>query len=305
MEELVLNYHVTEKCNYSCQYCFAKYDLEESFKDEMHWDLAAVEILLRDVYNHFRIKYQIPRIRLNLAGGEPLLLSSIGEIVDIAKDIGYELSLITNSSPLTSSFIKENAAKLSLVGISIDSFSCETNIFIGRSTSSGKVNSSAETQQKIQLLRNFNSNVSIKINTVVSGYNCNEYMEREINRLEPDKWKIFKELRSDASSINDRVFGDFVKRNTANILCPVFVENNDEMTDSYLMIDPLGRFYQNSNGNGNYIYSECILQVGVESALSQIVFDQKKFENRYVSMQEKHNKALHSDGNSATLHCRR
>ncbi len=305
MQELVLNYHVTEKCNYSCQYCFAKYELEERFKDELHWDLAAVETLLRETYNHFRTTYEVSRIRLNLAGGEPLLLSSIGKIIDVAKDIGYELSLITNSSPLTSRFIKDNAAKLSLVGISIDSFSYETNIRVGRSTSSGKVNSSAEIQQKIQLLRDLNSSVSIKINTVVSGYNCNEDMGCEINKLAPDKWKIFKELRNDGHSIDDRMFDDFVKRNTVNISCPVFVENNDEMTNSYLMIDPLGRFYQNSNANDNYIYSEAILQVGIERALSQIVFDRNKFENRYVSMQEKHNKVLHSDGNSAALLCRR
>lgn len=50
------------------------------------------------------------------------------------------------------------------------------------------------------------------------------------------------------------------------------------MLESYLMINPEGRFYQNSKGS--YTYSSSILEVGLESALSEIQFDQKKFLER-------------------------
>lgn len=282
MKEIVINYHITERCNYSCKYCFAKYDLKSRFNDELHHELIFVEKLLKEIYIFFRTKYEEKQIRLNLAGGEPLLLSSIRRIIDMAKDIGYQLSIITNSSPLTNNFIKEHAKKFSVIGLSIDSFSNETNIKIGRSTISRKTTGIVDILQKTQSLRDSNPDLHLKINTVVSKYNRNESMTEEINKINPDKWKIFKELSLSSHSMDDKAFHHFVKRNISSIKCPIFIENNDDMTNSYLMIDPLGRFYQNSTGKSSYNYSESILQVGVEHALAQITFDINKFNSRYI-----------------------
>ena len=44
-------------------------------------------------------------------------------------------------------------------------------------------------------------------------------------------------------------------------------ENNTEMTGSYLMISPDGRFFINIEGEHNYSYP--ILEVGIEQALIQ------------------------------------
>jgi len=305
MDEIVLNYHVTEKCNYSCKYCFAKYGLEREYDSELHHNLAAVEELLKVIYDYFCSNYDTRKIRLNLAGGEPLLLPSIKRIIGISKYIGYMLSVITNSTCLTKKFIEEYALYFSVVGLSIDSFCDETNINIGRSLRSNRTISSEDVFAKIRLLREINNNIHIKINTVVSQFNYNEIIYPHISRIKPDKWKIFKELGSISSSVNDGQFDHFVDGNINNVDCPVFVENNDDMTNSYLMIDPLGRFYQNVDGKASYIYSDRILQVGVANALKQVTFILNKFKNRYVSIGEKHNKALHSDGNSASLHCRR
>ncbi|WP_434419673.1 hypothetical protein [Nannocystis pusilla] len=47
-------------------------------------------------------------------------------------------------------------------------------------------------------------------------------------------------------------------------------EDNAAMTDSYAMLDPLGRFY--GNHGGRHLYSAPILEVGVQTALRQSRF---------------------------------
>ncbi len=55
-------------------------------------------------------------------------------------------------------------------------------------------------------------------------------------------------------------------------------ENNNTMINSYLMIDPQGRFYQN---RGNlYKFSKKILKVGVLNALNEIEFNFARFIER-------------------------
>src|SRR5690606_2319021 len=101
--------------------------------------------------------------------------------------------------------------------------------------------------QKVNALRLANPNISIKINTVVSQSNFMENMRVELERIKPQKWKIFKELRLGGEPVSNEKFIDFISRNACDVSFPVFIEDNEDMTESYLMIDPLGRFYQNSN----------------------------------------------------------
>ena len=58
-------------------------------------------------------------------------------------------------------------------------------------------------------------------------------------------------------------------------------EDNDEMTDSYLMIDLIGRFFQKSILGNVYSYSTPIVNTGIEEALNEINFDPEKFHGRY------------------------
>jgi len=53
------------------------------------------------------------------------------------------------------------------------------------------------------------------------------------------------------------------------------------MTHTYLMINPEGRFYQNSNAGCGYIISDSILTAGVEKALTQVPFNISGFKQRY------------------------
>ena len=67
-------------------------------------------------------------------------------------------------------------------------------------------------------------------------------------------------------------------RGLANHGIKMAPEDNDDMTGSYAMIDPLGRFF--SNTTGRHVYSRPILDVGVAAAFSDITFFQDRFEHR-------------------------
>ena len=50
------------------------------------------------------------------------------------------------------------------------------------------------------------------------------------------------------------------------------------MTESYVMIDPAGRFFDNAQGT--YTYSLPILEVGVEEALKEVLIEPERFRRR-------------------------
>lgn len=81
--QLVINWHVTEACNYSCQYCYAKWDApqRQRQRDLIHNPVHTRELLVR-IYEFFhpdndanplRRHMDWGSVRLNLAGGEPSL----------------------------------------------------------------------------------------------------------------------------------------------------------------------------------------------------------------------------------------
>lgn len=71
------------------------------------------------------------------------------------------------------------------------------------------------------------------------------------------------------------------------ILC---AEDNRDMHESYLMVDPHGRFFQNDpqvEGQG-YLYSQPILEVGAAAAFAQMAFDSERFRARYSQHAREH-----------------
>lgn len=86
-------------------------------------------------------------------------------------------------------------------------------------------------------------------------------------------------ILTEENSINNDDFYNFINRHT-KFKKIIYSENNDEMTHSYLMIDPLGRFFQNNELLHGYDYSQSILQIGVETAVKQIKFNIHKFAKR-------------------------
>ena len=291
--ELVVNWHITEACNYHCNYCFAKWDKQ---KNELMNDEDSVSKLMDEIQKLPSIlngKYltEFESIRLNLVGGETFLnIRKVTRIIHQAKQRKFSLSAITNGSRLNNELVTLIANNFNSIGFSVDSLDSPTNIKIGRTEKSGVMDTD-KVLKDISLIKELNPSIDIKINTVVSSLNQTEDLSAFIDQAAPNKWKVFKVLpvitRENEVSQDD--FIEFLERHSKfeNIISS---EDNDEMTDSYLMIDPIGRFFQNSMLGSGYSYSTPIVNTGIEEALNDINFDPQKFHGRYktslIAMQE-------------------
>lgn len=291
--QLVLNWHLTEACNYRCQYCYAAWKESARPRDLIH-DPGQTTALLRELYrflhptnhaNPLARRMSWSSVRLNLAGGEPLLhAKKLPAIVSQARALGFEVSMISNGASLTRELLDLLAPQLTWLGISIDSSSSETNRAIGRVDRRGKPLNLNNLASALDSVRQFNPGLRLKLNTVVNQANHAEDMSDLLGRFAPQKWKVLRMLPvvNQHLSISEEQFAAFVLRHRAfaNILCP---EDNQDMAESYLMVDPHGRFFQNSMivGSG-YAYSSPILKVGADAALSQMTFDIERFLARYT-----------------------
>ena len=274
---LVINWHLLEPCQFKCKYCYAEWGkakLPEVYKSQDDSRLLIEQI--------GKLRRPGRKVRISFAGGEPLLDKKLSLKIDDARSHRLAVSIITNGALLSEDFMEKNSKKISMLGVSIDSLDAETNLIIGRSTISGK---RADYQKIIRLLdlaREINPDIRIKINTVVNRYNFDEDLSNLISRVKPDKWKVLRVLpatqKSKTQEISDEQFMIFQERH-AHIECAVF-EDNECMKNSYLMIDPYGRFFFNKK-NIDYGYSAPILEVGIEQALAKTDFDETKFINRY------------------------
>ena len=56
---------------------------------------------------------------------------------------------------------------------------------------------------------------------------------------------------------------------------------NDDMSESYIMVDPLGRFFQNTAGQKGYHYSNPIDVIGAERAFIEWRFSAGTYAARY------------------------
>ncbi len=108
-----------------------------------------------------------------------------------------------------------------------------------------------------------------------------------IHQGRPSRWKVFRVLpvagqndgRVEPLLITPGHFRAFVDRHAPRAsdgFAPI-AECNGAMTASYLMVDPLGRFFDNVDGRLRY---SRLLGVGVEQALADLRFCPTKLEAR-------------------------
>lgn len=292
--ELVINWHITEACNYECRYCYAKWQSAESMRELIH-DRDGTLKLLCEIYNYFkpenkanplRKEMNWTSLRLNLAGGEPLLYQRcVVETIKAARQFGFSVSIITNGSRLNSALMREIAPHLSVLGVSLDSASAQTNLEIGRTDRQGQSLFMSDLTSYLAMAKRINPQLKLKINTVVNALNWHQDMNDLVTSLGPVKWKIFRMLPTvtDDLAVSEEEFQHFVLRHQSlkQVMC---AEDNVDMAESYLMIDPLGRFFQNSLGRRGYDYSQPILEAGAATAFSQIGLSASKFTSRYTTL---------------------
>ncbi|MCG9753308.1 viperin family antiviral radical SAM protein [Vibrio brasiliensis] len=285
IDQLVINYHITEKCNYDCHYCYAKWEKP----NELHRNFDDLKQVLSKLAKYFLSPNPIQQqlnyksVRLNFAGGEPLLLKQrFIESIDYAIELGFKVSLITNGHLLSEQFITEHSHKLQLLGISYDSSSFEKQQSVGRVTPSGNVLSEKRLKSIFQQVKECSSDTKLKVNTVVNQYNVEDDLSDLIEELQPNKWKVLRVLPvfDSIKTISEQQFYKYVERHES-VAHLMSVENNDSMTNSYLMLSPDGAFFQNGNNEQGYFKSRPLLTTPVDVALAETEFDSAKFALRY------------------------
>ena len=296
VNQLVINWHLTSACNYRCRYCYSAWNQPNGIK-EIIADSGKTETLLNELAGFFsssndtnplrgRLKWET--VRLSLAGGEPMLYpEAVLHILDTSRRHGLDLSLITNGSRLNHPKTPLILHYLSMIGISLDSSSFEKNFAIGRKDHGGSVLDISGLIKTVTQAKTKNPGLIVKMNTVVNQINKNENFSILINSLKPDKWKVLRMLPvlTDDLAVSDMEFNNFVSCHSMHKEL-LSAEDNHSMTESYLMVDPFGRFFQNrpgKAGNEPYVYSQSIIDVGAEKAFSQICFDAERFVSRYTS----------------------
>ena len=165
MKPHVINFHITDKCNYRCRYCFAKFHQQDlPFEDAKR---------VVDAAHDYFAANGIEDGRINIAGGEPMLYPHLEEILCYIKASGMSVSIITNGSRLTAAFCERMAGVLDMVGISIDAANKEGNERVGRCCRSATPDFE-ELKRAADVMHE--NGIKLKINTVVSKLNLNEDM---------------------------------------------------------------------------------------------------------------------------------
>jgi radical S-adenosyl methionine domain-containing protein 2 len=282
--DLVINWHLIEACNFACSYCFAHWDKPGSVSQAVRNAAALFDQIAGLAGRQVETAtgaVDISSVRLNFAGGEPFLVKSIGELVDLAQERGLSPSFISNGALINQRFIDRHAMRLSMAGFSFDAVDPAVMRRIGRADKRGGTLTLCRLAELTGWLRAANPAIKVKLNTVVCAENHGEDLRTAIELIRPDRWKVLRVLPGNGGDpISDEAFASFVARHRG---APnMVVEDNQDMKGSYLMIDPQARFFQNTPAAG-YLTSLPILEVGIEAALRHIPFHADRFAGRYVA----------------------
>jgi len=263
-----VNFHITKACNMKCKYCFAKFK-------QLHSDLNL--ILQKDIIKRL---YEAGFTKINFVGGEPLLVPDLKHLIKYAKKLDFYVSVVTNGTYLNYDFLSETGQYLDLIGLSVDSLIESVNNKIGRTFNGITPNKN----YYMNLCEKINQyNIDLKINTVVSQFNKNENFTNFISYVNPLRWKIFQVLSVKGENnitgmeISKNEFDRFIE-NHKDVKTYIVAEDNELLQGSYIMINPMGRFFDNLKGA--YTISDSIIKVGVSQALNQINFDIGKYIKR-------------------------
>lgn len=272
----VVNYHITNRCNYHCTYCFGK------FNGQKDPTLDNAQKIVDNIALSFK-QNDITDRRINFAGGEPTVYEPLDELIDYTSSLGIRVSIVTNGSLLTPERIRSWQGKVSCIGISIDSIDCNTNLTIGRCCRNTVIPLSGWSNLAKAI---HDCDIDLKINTVVSRLNLDEDLSELYRALSPKKIKLFQmhlidgiNDQSKPFKITEREFLTFCERHKA-FDSAIVAEPRGSMENSYLMINPEGKFQLNNNG----IYQTFgdLNTTSLSEILKTVPLDPEKFASRYV-----------------------
>lgn len=262
-----------------CKFCFA------TFKDVKRSILPKGHLAKADAIKVVSQLGEIGFEKITFAGGEPTLCPWLPDLIQAAKAASMTTMIVTNGSNLSNEFLEVNRAYLDWIAVSIDSLNPETNIQSGRAIAGSRPLSLAYYLQLTDRIKHYG--YGLKINTVVNSKNFKEDISELIRHAIPSRWKIFQVLPIEgqndqniaAFKVSQEEFLGFIERHKGlDHLTKIIPESNEAMKGSYAMVDPAGRFYDNSRGKHHY--SRPILEVGARSAIRDVDYDLNKFIER-------------------------
>ena len=276
-----VNFHLWEPCNMRCGFCFATF---QDVKQEMN--LPKGHLPKKDCISVIDRIAEFGFEKINFAGGEPMLCRWLPDLIARAKEHGMVTSIVTNGSRITDQWLHTLNGSLDWVGLSIDTVDPEKLIDLGRAVRGKIPITKIEYLDIIRAIKQ--RGIRLKINTVVTSVTWQEDFTAFIRLAKPERWKLLQALavkgQNDASiadfTVTAQQFEAYVQRNRVveDDGISVIPESNAAMTESYVMIDPAGRFFDNAQGF--YEYSTPILEGDVEAALKQVSIDTERFLQR-------------------------
>lgn len=240
-------WNITRRCNDKCKFCY---------RDQVSKDLTYEEHLkIIDTISSFGIK------KLTFAGGEPLLVPHIKDLILYAKQKGLIISMTTNAILLNKELQDFCFQNLDWITFSLDG----ANDYV-----QSKMTRNASHASRIcSILQNANLNQDVKckfkINTIVSNINQNNIKDIAdlLQTHHITRWKLFQfiPLRGDAKenmeqfNISDE---DFIHTTTelqsylsgTNML--LSISNRDDLEKAHFVVFPNGDI-KISNGLQDYV----------------------------------------------------
>ncbi len=274
----VINFHITEKCNFRCKHCFAKFKCNDQIS------LSDAKVVVDKIKEYFVIN-GISDGRINIAGGEPFLYQGLGELIEYINGKGIEVSIITNGFLLMSNFIQQYKDKISMIGISVDSLDEEMCINLGRCTVSRET---LNFKKIVDLGREIKFNgIMLKYNIVLTKLNCKESVEKFKElflKTWPDRIKLIQMRVND--EVNDKANDLRIEESEFEEYCRQFkkvknivVESDDDLESSYIIIDPAGNLISNKGHKHETVGN--VLENQLTALVDKAGIDYFKFSSRY------------------------
>lgn len=166
-------WNVTTRCNQACKYCHRFLNIADLTFEENN---RILDNLIASGISE-----------ITWTGGEALLLDGINELIMKSYKHGIKNKLITNGKLLTNEKIDQISNYLDSITLSIDSVDDNINNKLGRG-----INHFSNIDTILNKLQN--TNIKIRINTVVNKYNLNSISKLVecLNNYNVYSWRLFK-----------------------------------------------------------------------------------------------------------------
>lgn len=266
-----INWHIYMNCNLHCKFCFKTFD---GFKKSLP-QMSPYNVRMPDAKIILEKLHFAGFKKITFAGGEPTLHLLLPEIMSYAKELGFKVGIVTNGHFLTDHYLEKIKGNVDYIKISIDSSNEEIQAKLGR----GEGDHVRVVKEAGLRVKSFG--ISLMLNTVVTSLNYSDNLSDILNLLKPVRWKVFQALPEKGENdkfdwwSTDKQFQQYIERHEN--FSPI-AESNDLMRNSYVIMDPIGRFMQDSTGE--YVYSKSILSGDVLDALHQVGWDPDIFLKR-------------------------